>query len=274
MPNEKRSVWYDADLELEAYRFEGITQKFPNHFHEYYVFGFVEAGERCLVCNSKEYCITPGDVVLFNPGDTHACTQADGKVLDYRSINIKAVQMERAALETAGRAFLPRFPQPVLYRSELAPLLQDLHRTLCEGEPGFIKDELYLFFIGQLLQEQLQEQPFLKEDAPKRFDEVCAYLEQRYMNPITLEELSQLINMSKYHFLRSFTRYKGITPYNYLETVRVNNAKKLLEQGVPPAEAAQLTGFHDQSHFTNFFKKLIGLTPRQYMRMFHGDGEA
>ena len=52
--------------------------------------------------------------------------------------------------------------------------------------------------------------------------------------------------------------------------MRVNEAKKLLEQGVEPVEAAVRTGFADQSHFTNFFKGFIGLTPGQYREIFTG----
>ena len=68
--------------------------------------------------------------------------------------------------------------------------------------------------------------------------------------------------------LRAFTRSKGITPYRYLETIRISEAKKLLEQGIAPIEAAAMTGFADQSHFTNYFKDFIGLTPKQYQRIF------
>ncbi len=48
MIKEIRTVVYDDELCIEAYRFEGIVQPFPNHFHEYYVIGFVEKGERML----------------------------------------------------------------------------------------------------------------------------------------------------------------------------------------------------------------------------------
>jgi AraC-like DNA-binding protein len=47
-----------------------------------------------------------------------------------------------------------------------------------------------------------------------------------------------------------------------------------LKKGVPPLEVAYSTGFGDQSHFTNFFKKLIGLTPKQYMRIFLQERDA
>ena len=60
MRKEIRTVVYDDDLRIEAYRFEGIVQPFPNHFHEYYVIGFVEDGERCLSCKNREYTISRG----------------------------------------------------------------------------------------------------------------------------------------------------------------------------------------------------------------------
>ncbi|MFQ7854230.1 MAG: helix-turn-helix domain-containing protein [Flavonifractor plautii] len=62
---------------------------------------------------------------------------------------------------------------------------------------------------------------------------MCDYLEAHCDRRITLEQLSALAGLSKYHLLRCFTRQKGITPYRYLETVRVNRARALLEQGPP-----------------------------------------
>ena len=57
MKKETRTVVYDDELRLEAYRFEGTQQPFPNHFHEYFVIGFVEDGKRCLFCRNQEYVI-------------------------------------------------------------------------------------------------------------------------------------------------------------------------------------------------------------------------
>ncbi|MDE6384600.1 MAG: helix-turn-helix transcriptional regulator, partial [Eubacterium sp.] len=57
-------------------------------------------------------------------------------------------------------------------------------------------------------------------------------------------------------------------PYRYLENVRIDIAKKLLEQGELPIEAAMKTGFFDQSHFTNYFSRFIGLSPGAYREIF------
>lgn len=74
--------------------------------------------------------------------------------------------------------------------------------------------------------------------------------------------------MNKYSLLRSFTRIRGITPYRYLQTVRINEAKKQLERGVKPLDAAIESGFVDQSHLSKFFMEFIGLTPGQYRDIF------
>ena len=79
--------------------------------------------------------------------------------------------------------------------------------------------------------------------------------------------------MNKYTLIRNFTHEMQITPYQYLETIRINQAKKLLEAGIDLTETAILAGFSDQSHFTRFFKKLIGLTPKQYQNIFNGDND-
>lgn len=89
MRKEIRTAVYDEELQIEAYRFEGIVQLFPSHFHKYYVVGFVEKGERSLSCRNQEYTIGRGDIVLFNPSDSHACSQTDNGTLDYRDIFLK-----------------------------------------------------------------------------------------------------------------------------------------------------------------------------------------
>lgn len=272
MRQEERTVCFDRELKIEAYRFKGIMQKFPNHFHEHYVIGFIEKGQRYLSCKNKEYTTSTGDLLLFNPFDSHTCEQIDDKVLDYRCINIKPEIMKKTVFEITGKNYLPKFNQPVIFRSELVPLLQELHYIIMEEELDFKKEELFFFLIEQLIEEHTE--PNLQsnlENTNIEIQAVCDYLENNYAEHIILDELSTIAGMNKYSLLRNFTKWKGITPYRYLENIRVNKAKKLLEKGVEPIDAAIQTGFVDQSHFTNFFKNFIGLTPKQYQNIFIND---
>lgn len=269
MEPEVRTVIYDAELTVEAYRFQGIMQKFPNHFHDYYVIGFIENGRRYLSCKNKEYTIEPGDLLLFNPRDNHTCEQIDGRPLDYRCINVQPEVMRKAALEITGREYLPYFTQPVVFHSDLVASLKELHEMILAKEPDFRKEERFFWLLGQLMAEYTEQAPLSGLDGSSpEIERICGYLENNYTKNITLNELSAVAGISKYHLLRSFTKQKGISPYSYLATLRVTRAKQLLEQGMAPLAAGLQTGFADQSHFTHFFKKLIGLTPRQYQKIF------
>lgn len=269
MKQEGRAVKYDSELKVESYHFQGVMQEFPNHFHEYYVIGFIEKGQRYLFCKAKEYIVGYGDLLLFNPRDNHTCRQVDGQTLDYRCINIQPEVMSKAAFEITGQAYLPYFTSPVIFHSELVCVLKELHQMVMQEEKDFRKEEIFLFLLEQLL-EEYSEQEVPQGDLEQRTaaKAICEFLEEHYMENITLDDLSALTGLSKYYLLRSFTKQKGISPYSYLETIRIINAKELLRQGILPIDAALRTGFADQSHFTNFFKKFIGLTPKQYMNIF------
>ena len=93
-------------------------------------------------------------------------------------------------------------------------------------------------------------------------------MEEHFSENITLDDLLSMTSFGKSYLLRSFTKQVGVSPYRYLQTVRLEKAKKFLEQGVAPIDAADMAGFADQSHFTNFFKEFIGLTPKQYQKIF------
>lgn len=109
MKKETRTVVYDDELRIEAYRFEGIVQPFPSHFHEHYVLGVVERGERMLFCREREYAIEEGSILLFNPGDSHACVQSDEGTFDYRGFNIAKEIMLDLSEEVTGKRELPGF---------------------------------------------------------------------------------------------------------------------------------------------------------------------
>ena len=269
MLNEVRTVCFDTELSIEAYNFKGIMQKFPNHFHDYYVIGFIENGKRYLSCKNKQYIIETGDLIVFNPGDIHTCEQIDDRALDYRCINIKKDVMKKITFEITGKEYLPNFMEFVLFRNELTSSLKELHLMIMEEERNLKKEELFLFIIEQLIREYSNPVSEMTiQEASAEIKTVCDYLENNYMENITLNQLSNLTGLSKYYLLHSFTKQKGISPYNYLQTIRIGKAKKMLEQGIAPIDVAFKTGFTDQSHFTNFFKKLIGLTPKQYMNIF------
>ena len=271
---ELRTARYDAELMVEAYQFRGVMQAFPNHFHEHYVVGFIERGRRNLKVRGECHVTTPGDLLLFNPGDNHACESEDGQPLDYRCINIGRDVMAKAAREIAGITQEPVFARSVVFHCGLTRDLREVHNMILRGEKGVQKEEKFYFLLEQLLRDYAQageSEPKVEQRAEIRT--VCEYLAANYAKNISLDELAKLACLSKYHLLRAFTKETGITPYCYLETIRIDRAKELLKRGNLPADVAQETGFSDQSHFSNAFKYMIGLTPGQFRRVFGSEAE-
>ena len=268
MKKEIRTVVYDDELRIEAYRFEGIVQPFPNHFHDYYVIGFIEDGQRVLSCRNQEYALKKGNILLVNPGDNHACVQSDEGTLDYRGFNITKEVMLDLAEEVAGRRELPVFSKTVIFDEEVTCYLHPLHELVMKGSCEFGKEETLLLLISLLIQRYGQPSPSCIPECPKEIEKACAFMEQHFADRIYLDQICRYAGLSKSTLLRAFTRSKGVTPYSYLENIRIGKAKKLLEQGVPPIEAAMQTGFSDQSHFTNYFNRFIGLAPGLYRDIF------
>lgn len=268
MKKEVRTICYDEELHIEAYHFKGIVQPFPNHFHEYYVVGFVEDGQRILSCRNREYDIRMGNIVLFNPGDNHACVQSDEGTFDYRGFNISRNVMLDLVKELTGREELPGFSRNVIFDEELTCYLQPLHQLIMSGSNEFEKEEHLLLMLSLLLQKYGQPFECCIPECREEIENVCSFLQENYAEKIYLDELCRHAHLSKSTLLRAFVKSKGVTPYRYLEAIRINEAKKLLEQGMPPVEAALQTGFSDQSHFTNFFNRFIGLAPGVYRDIF------
>lgn len=268
MKREIRTVVYDEDLHIEACRFEGFVRPFLSHFHEYYVIGYIESGQRTLSCNSQEYAVRPGHILIFNPGDSHACVQSDGGTMDYRGLNISREIMLSLMEKPEGQQEPPVFSPNVIFDSETAGCLRSLHDLVISGSRGPGKEE-QLLLLGTLLVQKYGQA--LPRPVP-RYDEevrrVCAFIEENHGEHICLDQLCRCAGLSRSTLLRAFTRSKGITPYRYLENIRVSRAKKLLEQGVSPAEAALQSGFSDQSHFTNYFDRFLGLSPGAYRNTF------
>lgn len=266
---EQRHVYYDHDLQVEAYQLSGIVQKFPNHFHDFYVIGFIEGGKRHLWCKGREYNLRSGDLILFNPRDNHYCAPIGDEPLDYRAVNVKPEVMRNAVKEIMGKDSVLHFTQNVVLQSEAAALVADVYDAILGNAPQLQKEETFFCLLEQILQEYSSTLDNVMHSEPDvQIKMLCAYMEKHFAENITLEDMLSMTSFGKSYLLRLFTKQVGVSPYRYLQTIRIDKAKKFLEQGIEPIEVADMAGFSHQSHFTNFFKSFIGLTPKQYQRIF------
>jgi AraC-like DNA-binding protein len=92
------------------------------------------------------------------------------------------------------------------------------------------------------------------------------YMEVHFGENISIAKLAALVSLSPYHFVRVFGRQTSFPPHAYLEGIRIRKAREFLDRGHTLASAALSAGFADQSHMTHRFKRLLGITPGEYVR--------
>ena len=100
--------------------------------------------------------------------------------------------------------------------------------------------------------------------------EIQSYLEKNVRSKTTLAELAKKHNMTERTMIRRFKNACDITPGQYLQALRIEQARKLLETSTMPLEnLINAVGYEDLSSFTRLFKKTTGLSPSQYRIKFN-----
>jgi AraC family transcriptional regulator len=100
----------------------------------------------------------------------------------------------------------------------------------------------------------------------RKLHTVIEYIMENLEGSPTLEQMAAVVHLSPNHFARQFKAATGLPPHQYVITRRVERAQHLLradgELGL--AEVALRVGFSDQSKFSFHFKRIAGVTPRQF----------
>lgn len=101
----------------------------------------------------------------------------------------------------------------------------------------------------------------------KAIRKAVAHIDRHFSEKISLSQLAALSGMSKTTFRRSFRRIMEITVGDYVTTIRINHARKLLVSTSKTVfDIALESGFYDQSHFIRMFKRQRHQTPAQYRK--------
>ena len=102
----------------------------------------------------------------------------------------------------------------------------------------------------------------------KRVEDSIKYIKENYAKKIKIEDISRVVGLSKWHYIRLFKRLKGLTPIEFLTVLRLEKAKELLKIDYKSniKEVAEKCGYPSPLHFSEIFKKKIGVSPRQYRK--------
>ena len=103
--------------------------------------------------------------------------------------------------------------------------------------------------------------------AIKAVSKTMAYIKANYDKPLNNEMLSNMTGYHGYHLNRLFTKHTGITVHKYILNVRINEAKNLLlNTDLSLASIAEKIGFNSNTHFSTYFKQVVGISPLEFRR--------
>lgn len=92
------------------------------------------------------------------------------------------------------------------------------------------------------------------------------FISENYNRQLTADEIASDIGITKYHLVREFKKYTGETVISHLNKVRCTKARQLILGGYTVTQAAMECGFESVSYFSQKFKKIMGISPREYIR--------
>ncbi|AXE96678.1 GlxA family transcriptional regulator [Paraburkholderia terricola] len=120
---------------------------------------------------------------------------------------------------------------------------------------------------------QSQYSPYLgmRKDQDPIVGKVLQYVTEHITDTLSIEQLASAVSVSRRTFSRLFAKYAKATPSAFVEQVRVDTARRLLEETDAPLKTvAYKCGFHSATHMRTTFSRRLNVTPKQYRQRFRG----
>ncbi|MNP06425.1 HTH-type transcriptional regulator YesS [compost metagenome] len=147
----------------------------------------------------------------------------------------------------------------LLMDGSLGSLIQRLHEMVTLHEMIQAVKETF----EKRMRENRESQS--KEDIQTIVDKAQSYISNNYHKDLSIEELSELVDLSASHFCMIFKQVSGYTFLEYLTKCRMEKAKYILRNtSVKVYQIAPLVGYQDPKYFTQVFKKATGKTPSEF----------
>jgi AraC-like DNA-binding protein len=262
-------LWHHQPLKLNLLQAFHSRHAYPRHSHDYYVVAVVDQGLQSFTYAGSKY-ITPVDgIILLNPGDVHTGEPVDEHGFGYRAFYPTVQHMETAMLEFTGRRCdAPSFSAPRADDVQIAGAVRALHYALKANADPLECESRFLCTLIEIIKQfgdrKSRDQRIGHEH--QAVQRARDYIHENYDQPLSLTQLAEQVHFSRYYLVHTFRDEIGMPPHTYLESVRIRQAQKLLSEGKPLAHVAHQVGFGSQSHFTQRFKQIIGVTPGEYAK--------
>jgi len=257
--------WRSAALpHVESRCANDSTACYAPHAHATLSLGAVDDGQSVFTRDGQRQRLTRGDVVLIPAGVVHSCNPAKDDRWSYQMLYldedwIRGVVGEMGSLDASVLTQLPE-----LAPRQIHTRLTRLNACLFSAASNEDKETALLVFTGDLFGSPNLRNKAVPKPGLERLHGVQELIAERCTETLTLDELASVAGLSRYHFVRAFSRSFGMTPHAWQLDQRIQRARGLLDQGMSITDCALQLGFADQSHFQRAFKQRVAATPGEY----------
>lgn len=112
-----------------------------------------------------------------------------------------------------------------------------------------------------------EDKLYLQNENYKKIVNAIKYIDENFKEQPTVDTIAQYIGMSKYHFIRVFKEYVGVTPMQFLQSITLNYAKEHLKESPSILESSLDLGLSSPSRLHDLFVNIIGVTPKEYKEL-------
>ncbi len=243
----------------------------PDHQHPAYMFLMGYDDETKIVMGGESIESSPNTIFCLSPNIQHH------EVQNYLPPKYCAIFIEKDFFEeifTFYKKKKPYFKGLVvdIKSHKMDMLIRDFiyesqYQSLAQKS---ILDSIAILLTHEIIRNIIKYEPnSIPQTDNMMINEIIKFINLSYGQKITIEVLANRSNLSKSHFTKLFTDVMRVSPMVYLRTIRLQNAKKMLQtQELTVTEVAQQCGFNSTSYFTKIFKENFLETPKAFMRRF------
>lgn len=251
------------------------------HQHQFFELVAITGGKGLHIVQKEQYPISAGDVYIIKPNCWHEYRDVENLSLVNILYEPDALKMNKwdvrslpgyhalFKLEPTYRhqhKFSSRLRLNSYQLSHIKILIDKLEKEITDKQSGFYLMATSIFMEIVAFVSRCYNQ--VSRDSSKellRIGQAISHIDENSTKQIDLDTLAKIAHMSKRNFQRVFNEVMDMSPIEYLIQKRIAKAMELLKnENLTITQAAFQAGFNDSNYFTRQFKKVAGVTPRQF----------
>ena len=225
---------------------------------------FIEDGEIVVEINDEKILAKKGDLLLIPAETLHSCSLSEKM---YMKKSWCHFSMKRGNLEFFQDYRFP-FRIHVTEEEYVSSLFNELFSSHHLSSP--CKELISSSAILKIVSYYLSHCTIVnKQETDDEISKAIHYIKNNYSLHISLDTLAQNASYSLNHFTKKFKEKTGYTPIQYINLIKINTAKNLLQYSdAPISEIMEKVGFLDSAYFSKIFKKTVGYSPSDFRALY------